>query len=204
MEMPLPVSRAAERLRIRFNIPPGNKIVLFLGRLHPKKGLDLLLPALARLGGPPATLILAGDGEAAHVAQLREITGCLPLGDKVRWAGFVGGEEKNLLLQGADLFVLPSRHENFGLSVLEALAAGTPVLISDQVALAREVLKAGVGEVVPLEIDALTQALHRALTRRWNRESIRTFVADHYSWERNAATLSELYGSLRPGLISPA
>ena len=112
--------------------------------------------------------------------------------------GFVSGEHKQLLLQGANLFVLPSHHENFGLAVLEALAAGTPVLVSDRVALSAQVARHRLGRVVPLEVPALREGLRDLLENR-PPENLREWVASRYSWEVNAASLIELYTSILAG-----
>jgi glycosyltransferase involved in cell wall biosynthesis len=188
---------AKERLRAEMGLPAHEKIVLFLGRLHPKKGLDLLLPAFLAAQEPASTLLLAGDGDPSYLADLDVFIREHGASDKIIRTGFVSGERKQLLLQGADFFVLPSRHENFGLAVLEALAAGIPVLLSDHVALAREVEAHHLGVVVPLQTEALTAAMVRLLRQpRRPAEDFRDFVATHYSWSANAAALSELYSSI--------
>jgi glycosyltransferase involved in cell wall biosynthesis len=192
-----PLLQAGERLRAEMGLPSNEKIILFLGRLHPKKGLDLLLPAFAALQNPCATLILAGDGTSAFMDELSGLVRRHRLASKVRQVGFVAGERKQLFLQGSDFLALPSRHENFGVVVLEALAAGIPVLVSDRVALAPQVKSAGLGQVTPLEPDAIRQAMERLLgDRSYRAEELRSFVAQNYSWEANAASLAGLYASI--------
>ncbi|MEO1638560.1 MAG: glycosyltransferase [Pseudomonadota bacterium] len=99
--------------------------LIFLGRLHPKKGLDLLLDAMARLP-TPFVLDIYGEGDAAYVAELAAKAAALA--GRVRLCGPAYGEQKARALAEADLFVLPSHSENFGIAVAEALAHGTPVL----------------------------------------------------------------------------
>jgi glycosyltransferase involved in cell wall biosynthesis len=106
------------------------RILLFLSRLHEKKGLDLLLDALALIDPRPrARLVVVGGGESAYVQSLRarakRLEQKLP---PIDWVGEVWGDARWPYFQGADLFCLPSHSENFGLAVLEACQVGTPVL----------------------------------------------------------------------------
>jgi len=111
----------------------GQKVILFLSRLDAKKGLDLLLPAFALVKQKfaNAVLVLAGEGDPAFVNCLKAQATALGVGADVLWAGFITGQRKSAALADADAFVLPSHSENFGIAVLEAMAAGTPVVVSD-------------------------------------------------------------------------
>jgi glycosyltransferase involved in cell wall biosynthesis len=170
-------------------IPPDRRVVLFLGRLHPKKGLDLLLPAFARAGGD-SLLVIAGPGADDYPARLEARAAELGIADRVVFTGLLLGRDKWSALVDADLFVLPSHQENFGVAVVEALGAGTPVLISDQVNLHGEVAGAGVGGVVPLDPEALPRELARWLgdgdLRRQAAGRARPFVRERYLWEQIA------------------
>ena len=180
----------------------GKTVLLFLSRLDPKKGLDLLLPAFARIRSrhPDAVLIIAGEGEPAFVARLKQSCHEQGLDAGVRWAGFVQGEEKRTVLAGADLFILPSYSENFGVAVVEALGAGLPVLISDQVGVHREVAAANAGLVVECEVDQIESALVRMLedpTLRARMSSNAVDLAKQFSPEVVSRQLArELYGML--------
>lgn len=108
----------------------GERVLLFLSRLHVKKGLELLIEALAQSPVQPRTrLVVVGGGDPGYLTQLRDMARerhrNLPLID---WVGEVWGEDRWKYFQGADLFCLPSHSENFGLAVLEALQVGTPAL----------------------------------------------------------------------------
>ncbi len=176
--------------------------LLFLSRLHPKKQLEQLLEALALLRSAEPQLRwqlqIAGDGEPAYGAALQRQAQRLGLSDAVAWLGFVEGEAKWQLLAQADWFVLPSASENFGIAVIEALAAATPVLISPEVALAPAVAAAGVGLVCPSAPAPLAQALAAALlnpdAERGRRA--RALVAEHYSWPVIAGRFIKAYGAL--------
>jgi glycosyltransferase involved in cell wall biosynthesis len=116
--------------RAKLNWSPDETVLLFLSRLHAKKGVDLLLEALATVDFPPETrLVIVGGGEAVYINSLRALAlsmaAKLP---KIEWVGEVWGDERWPYFQGADLFCLPSHSENFGLAVLEACQVGTPVL----------------------------------------------------------------------------
>lgn len=116
--------------RTRLGWSPQETVLLFLSRLHPKKGLDLLFAALASIDHPSNTrLVIVGDGEPGYIRSLRLLADAhsrkLPRFD---WIGEVWGDERWPYFQGADLFCLPSHSENFGLAVLEACQVGTPVL----------------------------------------------------------------------------
>ena len=143
-------------------------IVLFLSRLDAKKGLDLLLPAFAsvRRKHPDAILVIAGDGDAIFVADLKEQARRLGIDSEIIWAGFLQGETKNAVLADADVFVLPSYSENFGVAVVEAMGAGIPVIVSDQVGIHREVSEAEAGLVVQCVPEQLEIALTKMIADR--------------------------------------
>jgi glycosyltransferase involved in cell wall biosynthesis len=123
---------------------------LFLGRLHPKKGCDILLEAFARVhSSEPLALILAGPNQVGWEAELRSQAARLNLSDRVIFPGMLTGTMKRSAFASADAFVLPSHQENFGIAVVEALAAGVPVLISNRVNIWREVQADGAGYVEP-------------------------------------------------------
>ncbi len=120
----------------------GQRFFLFLGRLHEKKGVDLLIKAFASLGGNRGQLVIAGPcADENYLKHLRGLARDLP----VLFTGMLSGNLKWGALRAADVFVLPSHQENFGIAITEALACGTPVLISDQVNIWREVVEDGGG-----------------------------------------------------------
>lgn len=132
--------------------------LLFLGRLHPKKGCDLLVKAFADLR-PPFDLVLAGPSASPeYTAELQSLAEGLP----ITLAGMIEGEVKSGALASAEALILPSHQENFGLVVAEALSFGTPVLVSDQVNIAEDVQSFGAGFVEP---DTLAGT--RRLIERW-------------------------------------
>lgn len=187
-----------ERFHARHPETCGKRIVLFLSRLHEKKGLDILAAAFGRIAKqfPDAHLVLAGpdDGIAARLkGWLREAG----ITDRTTYTGMIEGEDKRAALAAASLFVLPSYSENFGIAVLEAMAAGLPVAISNQVNLWREVEAGGAGLVAPCDTDAFTALLERLLgdpdeARRMG-EAGRRLARGSFAWPRIAAALETVY-----------
>ena len=129
-----PQGPAYEPARRLLAIPKGARILLFLGRIHVKKGLDILLDALPNGGwGPDDRLMVVGEGDPRYVASLKARAVHAPGGGpRVEWIGPIWGAPRWRYFQAADLFCLPTHSENFGLAVLEALHVGTPVLTTDQ------------------------------------------------------------------------
>lgn len=189
---------AREAVRGRFGLRPGDFVILYLGRLHPKKGLDILLDAVAAL--PDVALVIAGSGDARYEERLRQRAAAPGFGGRVHFAGFVAGAEKDLLLQGADVFALPSAHENFGIAVLEALMAGLPVVVSPGVALEDFVRKVGAGVVVRPRAEDMAAALRCMIAgggaHGEERDRIRRATAEAYAWDGIARGLHSVYGEI--------
>jgi glycosyltransferase involved in cell wall biosynthesis len=180
------------------------KVILFLSRFDRKKGIDLLIDAFARVRTQysEAVLVLAGSGDPAWVTALRQSTERLGIADDVIWAGFLTGEAKWSALSNADVFVLPSYSENFGIAVVEALACGCPVVVSDQVGIHREIARAEAGLVTPCEVDSLAEALCAVLAdtglRRRMRENGVRLARQQFSPEAVGSRMVEAYAALAP------
>ncbi|HTZ00623.1 MAG TPA: glycosyltransferase [Rhodocyclaceae bacterium] len=127
----------------------GRRCLLFFGRLHPKKGCDLLVDAFARvcMGRPDLQLVMAGPGDRDYVGALQKQAADRGIAAQVTWTGMLSGDAKWGALRCAEAFVLPSHQENFGVAVAEAMACGTPVLISDKVNIWREIKEDAAGLV---------------------------------------------------------
>jgi glycosyltransferase involved in cell wall biosynthesis len=133
----------------RFPQLRGRRYLLFLGRIHEKKGCDLLVDAFAKVAAtaPDVDLVMAGPDQMGMQSRLAARAAGFGIADRVHWTGMIGGDLKWGALRGCDAFVLPSHQENFGISVVEALAVGRPVLISNQVNIWPEIEARQVGLV---------------------------------------------------------
>jgi glycosyltransferase involved in cell wall biosynthesis len=178
--------------------------VLSLSRLHPKKGLEALVQAFGAVTSHRALdgwrLVIAGDGDASYVAQLRRVVERVASPGRVLLTGWLTGTARLAAYRDAALFALPSWQENFSLSVAEALACGLPAVISERVNLADEIVEAGAGWVVPLAPDALEIALRRAMedgeARAERGRSAWVLARRRFTWPAVAAELESLYRTL--------
>ena len=177
----------------------GPFVLLFLGRIDPKKNIESLLRALARL---PETvrLQIAGNGAPDYVRRLRALAAELGVEKRVEWLGYVEGARKAAALERAQAFVLPSHSENFGIAVVEALACGLPCVVSQQVAIAPAIAQARAGIVTGQDpvsiakgIDALRAgpAGYRAMSA-----AARTLAQDSFSSAAMGERLEALYRGL--------
>ena len=198
----IPHARSQAWLAQRAPQLAGRRIVLFLSRIDPIKGLELLLQAFAqvRATGAEVGLLIAGHGEPAYVLNLQRLAVGLGIADDVYWAGFVSGVDKQGALAAADVFALPSYSENFGVAVVEAMAAGLPVVISDQVGINNEVVDAGAGSAVPCEVNQITTALLHVIddpsARIMMGERGRKLVSERYSIAGTTKMLLEAYSGI--------
>jgi len=188
----------------RFPGAKDRQIVLFLSRLDPKKGLDLLLRAFSsiqnssdRSSGTQPVLVIAGDGDSKFVDELKTLARELGIVDDVLWTGFLEGDDKLSALAAASIFVLPSFSENFGIALVEAMAAGLPCVTSDQVGLAPDVKESDAGLVVrcnPIELAAALKQLHDNPEMRSRlATNAQRLVSERFSLEAMTASLIELY-----------
>ena len=133
----------------RFPQLAGKRLLLFLSRIHPKKGLDLLIEAFAAMAASDANLhlVIAGPDQLGWQVALQQRAAVLGIADRLSWPGMLSGDLKWGAFRSAELFCLPSHQENFGIVVAEALACGLPVAIAKSVNIASEVSAAGAGLV---------------------------------------------------------
>lgn len=143
----------------------GKRILLYLSRIHPKKGLDLLIEAFALVSSsdPRLHLVIAGPDQVGWQRELEQRICILGLDKHVTWTGMLTGDVKWGALHSAELLCLPSHQENFGVVVAEALACGLPVAIAEPVNISTEVAAAGAGMVHADTVAGTTEALRRWL-----------------------------------------
>lgn len=192
------------------NIPYGrNKVLgkntnkvttfLFLSRIHPKKNLSNLITALALVQKwqpeSPWELLIAGTGDSKHIDELHHQIKKLSIDERCNWLGFLEGENKWNALKMADWLVLPSASENFGIVVAEAMAAGTPVIISPQVAISEMVMREGAGLISNSNPPELAKTLQKALDGPSNKmkEAALSTAQSYFSWKSVAKSLKSFY-----------
>jgi glycosyltransferase involved in cell wall biosynthesis len=179
----------------------GTRVVLFLGRLHPKKGLDLLIPAFAEVVRrvPEARLVLVGPGDPQYVAGLRARAAELGLGERVSFLGPLAGRAKWAALAAATAFALPSYQENFAITVVEAMSIGTPVLLSQRINIWAEVESARAGVISTLDTTGIADSLEMIVGNAARANELgsngRSLVQRTYNWDRTADATELAYRS---------
>lgn len=177
-------------------------IVTFLGRLTHQKGLDLLVPAFAKVVErfPDCHLVVAGPSEDAYGRAIAGWVRDWNIGGHVTLTGFVGGREKASLLADTDVWVLPSREENFGIAIVEAMTYGLPVVVSENVGIQMEITAANAGVVVRLGVAELVVALSRLVSdanlRRTYGANAREFALGRFTWDAAAKQMLRTYEAI--------
>lgn len=201
----IPHEKKAENIIInQLHIPNDVPLILFMSRIDPKKGLNLLIPALDKLlaSGNQFHFVLAGTNpqDPDYEQQIKDQITNSPLRSHTTITGFVTGELKASLLQAADLFVLPSYYENFGIAVAEAMVAGVPVVISDQVHIWQQVRDSESGWVGTTEVESLLELLQQALQNPQERQrrglNAQNYALQHFSWDAIAKQMIQAYQTI--------
>lgn len=158
---PLPLAGNRQKFRKKFSLGDNDFVFLFLSLLYYKKGLNLLIPAIKKvsISYPNIKLIIAGSDLGGYEKKVCAWIQKYELKDIVIMPGFLSGQDKQDAFAGSDCFVLPSMNENFGIAVVEALSAGLPVLISDNVYIWKEIIEEGGGWVCNYSIESLTNSI---------------------------------------------
>ncbi|WP_198470857.1 glycosyltransferase [Acetomicrobium sp. S15 = DSM 107314] len=184
----------------------GKNVVLFLGRIHPKKGLDILAKAFGVIAKErdDIRLIVAGPDNEGYQKQVEQILEVQEVRHKCIFTGMLTGEQKLAALSRADIFVLPSYSEGFSMAILEVLACGLPVVITHQCNFP-EVAEANAGIVIDPDVDQLTAALYKLIENPELRGEMgsngRRLVMEHFTWDRIAEQMMELYQSVLEGKL---
>jgi glycosyltransferase involved in cell wall biosynthesis len=190
------------RFRSRWGMSEDEPLILFLSRLIPRKGADLLIEAFAQASPLSGRLVIAGpEGEPGYRAQLEACARNSGAGARVLFAGPVYGEEKSSLLADADIFALPSRYENFANVAAEAIAYGVPVIVTPFCGI-HSLVDGRAGLVVVPEKEALTVALKRLLHEKSLyarlKEGCRE-VTSELSWDRLTQQMESHYKEVVAG-----
>jgi glycosyltransferase involved in cell wall biosynthesis len=197
------------RFRRQWGIAPEMKLILFLGRLVSKKSPDLMLEAYARWReaagkGMASVVVLAGPEEGdGYLGKIKTLSQRLGLGESVLFTGPLYHDAKWAAYCDADVFVLPSQHENFGNTAAEAIVCGTPVIITDRCGIA-PLVSGRAGIVIPHNVADLAAAIGRLLGDKTLREQYRAGsgeVARGLSWDEPLTQMEDLYRELAAGSV---
>lgn len=197
------VSReACDRFRRKYPELVGRRMVTYIGRLNFKKGLDLLVQGFARVAAlhPEAHLVLAGPDNDGYGTRARGWLRQAGVLERATFTGLLSGEDLIAAVQDAEVLALSSYSENFGQVVAEAMAAGTPVIISDRVNIWPEVQRAGAGLVVRCNVEETADALRTvldnpALAHEMGRRG-RQLAQEKLRWSVVGEQMLNLYGEL--------
>jgi len=202
VDIPPPHDGVQELFRLSFPDIGARPYLLFLSRIDRKKGLDLLIPAFAavRKSFPDLALVIAGEGTPAYITELKAIVDSHNLRNDIFWVGFVSGDRKTSAYVDSELFVLSSYSENFGVAPVEAMALGTPIVISDAVGIHEDITLCSAGIVVEQNIDSIARGITLVLStpalRRQLTGNAVAMIHTHYSLEAVCSKLEHLYRSL--------
>ncbi len=178
--------------------------ILFLGRINWKKGLDRLIAAMRYVRD--ARLIIAGNDEDGYKEKLEKLAEENEVSNRILFSGPIYGIDKEELLQAAKIFVLPSYSENFANSVLEAMSAGCPVIVTPQVGLADIVEKEQVGLVVDGDPKTLGESINTLLLDDERRKKMgiagQRVVRDQFQWSAIAVQMENLYNQILRDKVS--
>ncbi|MEM8780220.1 MAG: hormogonium polysaccharide biosynthesis glycosyltransferase HpsP [Cyanobacteria bacterium P01_G01_bin.49] len=190
--------------KTKLGLPHDVPLLLYMSRIDPKKGLNFLLAAGEKLikQGIKFHLVLAGSNpqDPVYETKIHQQIANSILASQTTVTGFVTGEIKVGLLQDADVFVLPSYYENFGIAVAEAMAVGTPVVISEGVYIWPDVQEAEAGWVTSLDVDELAEVLKEAIAqpemRKQKGQNACQLVLNKYSWSAIAQKMIDAYSAV--------
>ena len=195
-ELPAASQAARGQFRRKWAIPAAEPLILFLSRLIPRKGADILIDAFLQACPTSGRLVIAGpEGEPGYLAYLQAHAEQSGAGDRVIFTGPLYDSDKAAALADSDLFVLPSRYENFANVAAEAMVCGVPVIVSDACGIS-SLVEGKAGLVIPPRMEGITEALQKllgdkALYARFE-EGCRE-VADQLSWDYLAAQMEAYY-----------
>ena len=183
------------RFKSKHNIAEDEKLLLFLGRIHKIKGLDLLVEGLAKIGTDNVKLAIVGE-DYGFLDEIRPLIEKYGLEDKIIFTGVLVGEEKKEALVDCDVFVIPSRYESFGVSTLEAMACGKPIVMTKNNHIHNWV-EGNVGFTCDFDANELADCIEKlleddALCERFG-ETGKRLIAERYNWDRVESEMEEVY-----------
>ncbi|MBE9196776.1 glycosyltransferase [Synechocystis sp. LEGE 06083] len=190
---------SAEPFRKQFPHLRDKQLILFLGRIDPKKGLDLLAPAFAQVHQqfPNSHLIIAGPDNIGYLPTAQKLFQDVGGQDAVTFTGILNGDLKYSALAAASVYVAPSYSEGFSISILEGLASGLPCVFTDACNFPEA---SDVAKIVPVDFQQIAQALHWCFANPEEAKAMgqqaREFIFEHYTWDKIAANLVQIYDAI--------
>lgn len=181
--------------RRKYSLAPNRRVILFLGRINKKKGVDMLIEAFDRLKRMNAQLVIAGPDDG-HLSEVQKLIKKYNLRDNVKFLGLLSGTDVLSAFQDADLFVLPCRNDTFPNTIMESCLVGTPMVITDRCEIAH-LVKDRVAKVVPFDAQAFADAMELMLTDRRLYDNYRsncsTVVVDTFSLQHEVDCIEAVY-----------
>jgi glycosyltransferase involved in cell wall biosynthesis len=176
----------------------NKRYILFLGRLHRIKGLDLLIKAFSEIvKEKDLQLVLAGPDTYGYGKQLKKWVEDFSLEDRVVFTGMISGNDRVSALHNAEIFVLSSYSENFGMAIVEAMACGTPVVITDKVGIANEIKENNAGVIVEANPESIYKGIKTLLDNENLRKKIsvngKKMVEKYYDVNKIAGKMIGMY-----------
>ena len=187
------------KFKSKYPVLDGKKVVLFFGRINFKKGLEILVEAFSTVTKcrSDVHLIIAGPDDEGFGAKVKKRLAEKDLSGRVIFTGLLQGKDKLSVLKDADVFVLPSYSENFGISVIEAMACGLPVIVSDKVNIWREISRKQAGMVIPCESNRLAESILELLDNPSLANEMghngQASVREQFVWSKIAYELENVY-----------
>lgn len=185
--------------RAKWTIPPNDKLILFLSRLIPRKGADILIEAFAKACPRGGTLVIAGpEGESGYVNYLKRCADENRVANRVIFTGPVYDADKAAMYSDSDIFVLASRYENFANVVAEAVACDIPVVVSNMCGI-HSLVDGRAGIVTPVERDSIAAALEQLLVDEALYARLKAGcrgVADELTWESLSGQMENYYSEV--------
>ena len=206
----IPRAELAEQFLTQYPQCRGKRLVTFLGRLHSKKGLDLLIPAMKSVieTVPDAMLILVGPGEPDYVSSLRQLCQQSGISESTLFVGSVAGIDKWAALAAASVFALPSYQENFAIALVEALRVGTPAMISNRINIWPDLVEKNAAMLCELDSTSIAAATISSLTNVQIAlkmgEDGRRVAEENYTWPLSTNNLRHCYSKILNGRTQDA
>lgn len=176
----------------------GRKLAIFIGRLNPIKNLGAVIDALALPAMADWHLAVCGDGPVDYVRALKEHAEARGVAQRITWLGFIAGQEKANVLAAGDVYVQPSLSESFGMAAVEAVSAGLPCVLGEEVAIAEDLVTAGFAITTPYTVEGVAHGMQTCFANQrddgeYSRRA-RAFVATSFAPASVSAALREFYG----------